>query len=131
MTAITQVPLSDADAAAVGLAALVVVVMDVGWQVVRHGTVMAHEGAHALAISLLGGRVGRYTPAATQGVAAYAITWLLLLSGVRGIVVRGTASGDGQKLSELTLIPRTIWFLLWLAATLWAVAVGGGWLLQR
>jgi hypothetical protein len=46
--------------------------------------------------------IGRYTPVATQVVAAYAITWLLLLSGVRGIVVRGTESGDGQDLSQLT-----------------------------
>jgi Peptidase M50B-like len=221
MTDITQVPLSGADAAAVGLAALVMIVMDAGWQVVRHGTVMAHEGAHALADSLLGREVdrielnfdaaksgatypkkeggwlarvivafvgyigpssfglgaakliqhgyivavlwivlfllalllfqlawsfglltvtlagvlvyliGRYTPVSTQVVAAYAIAWLLLLSGVRGILVRGTESGDGQNLRELTLIPRSIWFLLWLVATLWAVAIGGSWLLQR
>ena len=53
----TQVPLSGPAAAAVGLAALGVVAMDVGWQVVRHGAVMAHEGAHAVADSLLGRQV--------------------------------------------------------------------------
>ncbi len=34
-------------------------------------------------------------------------------------------SDDGAKLSGLTHLPRLVWFLLWLAATLGAVAVGG------
>ena len=34
-----------------------VVFTDLGWQVARHGAVMAHEGAHALADSLLGRQV--------------------------------------------------------------------------
>lgn len=216
-----QAPLPGPAAAAVGLAAFGVVATDVGWQVIRHGTVMAHEGAHAVADSLLGRQVdyiklyfdseksgetypkkeggwlarivaafvgyigpssfglgaakliqqgyavdvlwvtlflltilllmlrwsfglltitlvgglvyiaGRYTPMSVQIVAAYAIAWLLLLSGVRGILVRGTGSGDGRKLSQLTLIPRLIWFLLWLASTLGAVAIGGRWLVMR
>ena len=217
----TQPPLPGLPAAAVGLAVFCVVVMDAGWQVIRHGAVMAHEGAHAVADSLLGRQVdyiklnfdadqsgvtvakkaggwparvvvafvgyigpssfglgaakliqqgypvavlwvtllllgvlllqlrrsfgqltvplagglmyviGRYTPEPSQIIAAYAIAWLLLLSGVRGILVRGTQSGDGANLSELTLIPRFIWFLLWLAATLTAVAIGGKWLVMR
>jgi Peptidase M50B-like len=215
-----QAPLSGPAAVAVGLAALVAVVTNVGWEVVRHGTVMAHEGAHAvgdallgrqvdhiklyrdaeksgetypqrdgawpakvivafvgyigpssfglgaakliqqgyavavlwltlfllgilllllrrsfglLTVTLVGGLVyivARYTPVSAQIVAAYAIAWLLLLSGVRGIIVRGAQSGDGQKLSQLTLIPRLIWFLLWLAATLAAVVIGGRWLVM-
>jgi len=64
-------------------------------------------------------------------VAAYAIAWLLLLSAVRGILVRGTGSGDGGDLRQLTFIPRLIWFLLWLASTLAAVAIGGRWLVMR
>jgi Peptidase M50B-like len=217
----TQAPLSGAAAAAVGLATLGVVVMSAGWQVIRHGTVMAHEGAHAVADSLLGRQVdhielnfdaeksgatypkneggclarvvvgfvgyvgpsssglgaakliqhgyivavlwvtlfllgilllllrwsfglltvplagglvyivGRYTPVSVQIVAAYSIAWLLLLSGVRGILVRRTKSQDGQDLSELTFVPRVIWFLLWLAATLAAVVIGGSWLIMR
>jgi Peptidase M50B-like len=215
----TQTLLSGPAATAAGLAALGAVVM--GWQVVRHGTVMAHEGAHAVADSLLGRQVdyivlnfsavqsggtypkneggwlarvvvafvgyigpssfglgaakliqlgyalavlwvtlfllgllllllrwsfglltvtvagglvfivARYTPLSAQIAAAYVIAWLLLLSGVRGILVRGTKSSDGQKLSQLTLIPRVIWFLLWLASTLAAVAIGGKWLVMR
>ena len=53
----TQAPLSGPAAVTVGLAAFGVVVTDAGWQVVRHGTVMAHEGAHAMADSLLGRQV--------------------------------------------------------------------------
>ena len=87
-----------------------------------------------LTVTLAGGLVyivGRYTPVSAQIVTAYAIAWLLLLSGVRGILVRGTQSGDGGKLRQLTLIPRFIWFLLWLASTLAAVAIGGRWLVMR
>jgi hypothetical protein len=217
----THAPLPGPAAVAVGLAAFVVVVINAGWQVVRHGTVMAHEGAHAVADALLGlqvdyiklnfdakksgetwpknkggclvtvvaafvGYIGpssfglgaakliqhgyittvlwmtlfllgilllqlrwsfglltvtltgglvylivRYTPLSAQIVAAYAIAWLLLLSGVRGILARARGSGDSKTLRELTLIPHVIWFLLWLAATVGAVAVGGSWLVMR
>ncbi len=186
---------------------------DVGWLLIRHGAVMAHEGAHAVLDSLLfrefkgvelnsnatGGTyrnksggflgsvilsfvgyvgpslfglgaarliqlrhivavlwvtlfllvllafglrrsfgmvtvplaaalvfaVGRYTPAGIQIVAAYAIAWLLLLSGVRGLMVFGTNSADGQSLKERTGLPQLVWFLLWLAATLAAIVAGG------
>ena len=209
---VTHATLSGAAAALVGLAAFGAVAMDAGWQFVRHGTVMAHEGAHAALGSLafrgvsgitlnadatgatlmnqggclgsvfvsfagyvgpslfgLGaarliqlGRsvavlwvtlfllgvlatglsrshgmitvvfvgalvyaVGRYTPVGAQIAGAYALTWLLLLSGVRRVLEVGALSSDGRSLSQLTMIPRLIWFLLWLAATLAAVAVGG------
>ena len=210
----TQIPdtLSGAAAAMIGLVALAVVAPIAGWQFIRHGTVMAHEGAHAVFGSLAGRKisgitlnadatggtfvaqggclgnivigfagyvgpslfglgaawaihlgysesvlwvtlfllvilafmlrrsygmitvvftgalvyvVGHFTPRGVQIVAAYFLTWLLLLSGVRGILYRGPDSGDGADLSELTWIPRLIWWLLWLAATLGAVALGG------
>ena len=209
---LTQTPLSGAAATVVGLAAFGAVAMDVGWQFVRHGTVMAHEGAHAVLGSLLfrrvngitlnsdatgatsmraggclgsifvgfagyvgpslfglgaarliqlghsvavlwvtlfllgvllvglsrsygmitvllvGGAVyaiGHYTPVGAQIVGAYGITWLLLLSGVRLVLEVGALSADGARLSRLTSLPRAVWFLLWLAATLGALAVGG------
>jgi len=195
-----------------GLAVFAVVAMDAGWQFVRHGTVMAHESAHAvlgslafrnvsgitlnadatggtdmkpggclgsifigfvgyagpslfglgaarliqlghsvavlwvtlfllgvlliglsrsygmITVLLVGGAVyavGHYTPVGAQIVGAYGITWLLLLSGVRRVLEVGALSADGANLSQLTSVPRAIWFLLWLAATLGAVAVGG------
>lgn len=49
----TQVPLSGAEAALIGLAAAGLLLLDVGWVIVRHLTVMAHEGAHALVGALL------------------------------------------------------------------------------
>lgn len=210
--ALTQTPLSGSAAAVIGLAAFAAVATDVGWQFVRHGTVMAHEGAHAVIGSLLfrdvsgiklnsdatGGTlmnsggclgsaiatfigyagpslfglgaarliqlghsvavlwvtlfllgvllaglnrsyglitvllaggliyvVGRYTPVGAQVVAAYGIAWLLLLSGVRRVLEVGVLSDDGASLARLTHLPRLLWFLLWLAATLAAVAAGG------
>jgi len=211
---VTQIPdtLSGAAAVVIGLVALAVVAPIAGWQFIRHGTVMAHEGAHAVFGSLAGRKiggirlnpdatggtlvpvggclgdiiigfagyvgpslfglgaawaihlgysesvlwvtlfllvilafmlrrsygmitvvftgalvyvVGHFTPRGVQIVAAYFLTWLLLLSGVRGILYRGADSSDGANLSQLTMIPRLIWWLLWLAATLGAVALGG------
>ena len=208
----TQAPLSGGAAAVVGLAAFGVVALDAGWQLIRHGTVMAHEGAHAVFGSLLfrnvsgiqlnadatggtlmdsGGCLGdmivsfagyvgpslfglgaarmvqlghsvavlwvtlvllgvlmtglvrsfgmitivlvgglvyvvvRYSSPGVQDVGAYGIAWLLLLSGVRRVLEVGTQSSDGASLRRLTGVPRLIWFLLWLAATVAAVAVGG------
>jgi Peptidase M50B-like len=206
-------------AAVVGVVAFGLVLTEIGWRIIRHGTVMAHEGAHAVALTLLFLRIDyielypdatggttpkseggclveviaffvgyigpasfglgaakliqlgyavtvlwvtlfllgllllllrwsfgrvtvilaaglvfavlRYTPVLAQIVAAYAIAWLLLLSGVRGIMVRRGGSGDSQNLRRLTLIPHVIWFLIWLAAALGAVAVGGSWLIMR
>lgn len=211
-----QAPLSGSAAAVVGLVALALVVTSLGWRVIRHGTVMAHEGAHAVVGSLLlrkvsgielhrdatggtllaeGGCLGsilvsfagyvgpslfglgaarlvqlghavavlwvalallgvllavlnrsygmvtvvvagvlvylalRFTTAGTRTVVAYGIAWLLLLSGVRRVVEIGIVSDDGDRLKGLTHLPRLLWFLLWLAATLGAVAVGGKMLL--
>lgn len=209
---VSQVPLPGSASACIGLAVLGVVVSDAGWRVVRHVTVMAHEGAHAVTGTLLSGKLGGITlnsdatgateirtPGAAsdlvmtfsgyagpslsglgaaklielghivavlwvtlfllallllvlrrsfgrvsvvitgalvylaghdlagpaQIIVAYAIAWLLLLSGVRRILEVGALSGDGANMSRLTYIPRAVWFLLWLAATLGAVAVGG------
>jgi hypothetical protein len=201
---ITQAPLSGGTAAVIGLAALGLVAFDAGWQVVRHFTVMAHEGAHAvigllvlgsfrgielradgsggtdispatglrafpialsgylgpsafglgaaklielryttvvlwavlfllavllvslrksfglITVFLAGGIVfgiARYTPMPVQVTAAYAITWLLLLSGVRRVLEVGVRSDDGGRLRAMTHLPHAMWFLLWLAAT--------------
>jgi hypothetical protein len=48
----TQATLSGAAAALIGLVAFAAVALTVGWQFIRHGTVMAHEGAHAVFWSL-------------------------------------------------------------------------------
>jgi hypothetical protein len=214
LPSVTQIPgtLPGAAAALIGLVALAVVAPIAGWQFIRHGTVMAHEGAHAVFGSLAGRKisgielnadatggtlvgpggclgsiivgfagyvgpslfglgaawaihlghsesvlwvalfllvmlafmlrrsygmitvvfvgalvylVGHYLPQGAQIVAAYFLTWLLLLSGVRRVLEVGPQSSDGANLSQLTMIPRLIWWLIWLAATLGAVALGG------
>jgi hypothetical protein len=207
---ITQGTLSGGTAAVIGLVALGVVALDASWQVVRHLTVMAHEGAHAVTGLLLGsvhgielradasgatdiGGVGglrafpialsgylgpsafglgaaklielryttvvlyvvlfllfvllvalrwsfglitvllaggvvfgiaRFAPMVVQVPAAYSLTWLLLLSGVRRVVEAGVRSADGVRLRGLTGLPHVLWFALWLAATA-AAAVEG------
>lgn len=209
---IAQPTLPGAPAALIGLAALGLVAFNAGWQVVRHLTVMAHEGAHAIIGLLLFRGIGgielhknatgatdigsagglsnfliglsgylgpsafglgaakliqlrltgvmlwgllfllvvlltalrwsfgiisvlvaggivfviwRFTPMTVQVVASYSITWLLLLSGVRRVIEVGVASDDGAALRGITHLPGGLWFVLWLAATLAAVVVGG------
>ena len=63
-------------------------------------------------------------------VASYAITWFLLLSGVRIVLQRGANAGDAGILSGRTAIPRIVWFALWLAGTLAAAVVGARWMLH-
>jgi len=83
-----------------------------------------------VAIALLA-VVGRYAHDGLEEVIAYGMTWLLLLSGVRVAVTRGTTASDAWLLNEVTGLPRRLWALLWLAGTLLAVAVGGKWLVLR
>jgi Peptidase M50B-like len=63
-------------------------------------------------------------------LAAYAITWFLLLAGVRRVWQRGTEAGDAGILTDRTSIPRLIWLLLWLAGTGTAVLIGARWMLH-
>ena len=70
--------------------------------------------------------IAKYAPAQTQVIAAYAVTWLLLLAGVRSIIEVGLKpGGDSDGLRGVTGIPRLIWSLLWLAVALAALALGG------
>ena len=67
----------------------------------------------------------RYTHAGTEVVAAYAVTWLLLLSGVRHAIGHGIRATDADVLRKRTHLPRRLWALLWLAGTTAALIVGG------
>ena len=49
----TQVPLSGTEAAVIGAGALVAVALDLGWELIQYGQVLAHEGAHGVIGSLL------------------------------------------------------------------------------
>jgi hypothetical protein len=67
----------------------------------------------------------RYTHAGTEVVAAYAVTWLLLLSGVRHAIGDGVRAADADVLRSHTHLPRLLWSLLWLVGTTAALLVGG------
>jgi hypothetical protein len=73
----------------------------------------------------------RYTHAGSEVVAAYAVTWLLLLSGVRTAIGHGIRAADAAFLRDRTHLPRRLWSLLWLAGTVAALLVGGKLLIFR
>jgi len=72
----------------------------------------------------------KHTSQTGQVLAAYVITWFLLLSGVRGLVEDGLNAGDAGSLSDSTSIPRLVWFVLWLVGTAAAVLIGAKWMLH-
>jgi hypothetical protein len=59
-----------------------------------------------------------------ESVTAYGLSWLLLVSGVRGVWDRRKGSGDADKLREITDVPQRLWFLFWLIGTAVALAYG-------
>jgi hypothetical protein len=62
-------------------------------------------------------------------VAAYAIPWFLLLSGLRTVVEHGVYAADAGFLRNHTHIPSLVWFTLWLTGALAAVVIGAHWML--
>ena len=60
-----------------------------------------------------------------QAVAACAISWFLLFSGVRWVLIHGTGAQDAADLTRSTHIPKFIWVTFWLASTVAALWVGG------
>jgi hypothetical protein len=118
---IAQPTLSDATAVLIGVAALGVIAIDAGWQVVRHFAVMAHEGAHAVVGLLLfrdiGGIVLRRnaTGATNVGSGGGPSGCLITLVGYLG------PSGFGlgaAKLIQLRLPEVVLWGLLFLLVVL-------------
>ena len=67
----------------------------------------------------------RYGSPEVQAVAACALSWFLLFSGVRWVLMHGTGAQDAVDLTQRTHIPRFIWVTFWLAITVAAVWVGG------
>lgn len=67
----------------------------------------------------------KYGNAEIQAIAAYALSWFLLLSGVRFVFMHGTGAGDAYTLRDITPIPRFVWAALWLAGSLLALWIGG------
>ena len=69
----------------------------------------------------------RYAHGRTEVIAAYAVAWLLLVSGVRTVIAHGMRSGATDNLRSRTHLPysRGLWWLLWLAGTVTALLIGG------
>jgi len=72
----------------------------------------------------------RYGSPEVQAVAACALSWFLLFSGVRWVLVHGTGAADADILTQSTRIPKFIWVIFWLAITVAALWVGGHLLLK-
>jgi Peptidase M50B-like len=72
--------------------------------------------------------IARYGSLGVNIVAAYAIAWFLLVSGVRVVVEHNLDAGDARNLAGMTHIARGFWVLLWLTGSVAAVALGGSWL---
>ncbi len=155
----TQPPLSGTESVPLGLAALTAVGFPATWLAVRHLQVMAHEGSRALVGSAMGMKIlgvklmpdatgvtgmrpggsgGRFLAApgrvpgasvGTQTAAAYEISWLLMLSGIRIVACHWTAAADAAALARLPRIGRPAWAWLWLAGTVAALAAGGSMLI--
>jgi hypothetical protein len=66
----------------------------------------------------------RYAALGVQVAVAYAITWFLLLSGVRVVLDHGKGAIDAGELRKLTWLRPGIWSGLWLAATFAALVAG-------
>jgi len=67
----------------------------------------------------------RYGGPEVKTVAACALSWFLLFSGVRWVLMHGTGAGDAINLKQATRIPRFVWVIFWLAVTVAALWVGG------
>jgi hypothetical protein len=65
-----------------------------------------------------------YGSVGAQVATAYAITWFLLLSGVRAVMEDGAKAEDAGELRSLTLLPRGVWSFLWLIASICALGLG-------
>jgi Peptidase M50B-like len=60
-----------------------------------------------------------------QTIAAYALSWFLLLAGVRMVFGGGSGPPDAGILRRITYIPRIVWTALWLMIAVIALWAGG------
>lgn len=67
----------------------------------------------------------RYAGIGFQVTVAYALSWLLLLYGLRTVVKHNRHAGDAAILARLTPLPRLAWAAIWFAGAVWALLLGG------
>jgi hypothetical protein len=60
-----------------------------------------------------------------QTIVAYALSWFLLLSGVRFVLMHRSGAVDADILRGITHVPRIVWAALWLVITVIALWAGG------
>ena len=72
----------------------------------------------------------RYGSAGLQTIAAYTLSWFMLLSGVRWVLMHGGNAVDAGILRDMTYIPRFAWSALWLVGSITALWFGGRLLLM-
>lgn len=73
----------------------------------------------------------RYDHGRPEEVIAYAMTWLLLLTGLRTALAHGANASDAGTLAAITRLPRRLWAWLWLAGAFGALVIAGTWLVLR
>ena len=81
-----------------------------------------------ISVALNGGlifMVLHYGSTELQTFAAYALSWFMLLSGVRFALTLRSNAGDADTLRGLTRVPGFVWAALWLVITVTALWVGG------
>jgi hypothetical protein len=66
----------------------------------------------------------RYGTVTHQTMAAYGVAWLLLLSGVRGVLRRWDQAVDAQNLEGLTQVMPETFAKIWLVGAILAVFIG-------
>ncbi|MCL2581585.1 MAG: M50 family metallopeptidase [Streptosporangiales bacterium] len=67
-------------------------------------------------------RFARGTP---EVFIAYALAWLLLLSGLRHALIDGIKAEDAHNLRKATFMPRALWALAWMIGAGAALLLGG------
>ena len=81
-----------------------------------------------ISVALNGGLIFlvlHYGSTELQTFAAYALSWFMLLSGVRFALTLPSNAGDADTLRGLTRVPGFVWAALWLVITVTALWVGG------
>ena len=114
---ITQTPLPGSDAAAIGMAALVVVYAKSLWSLAKHFHVMAHEGMHAITGTILGIRVRKVELKRNGDGATY---YRVPAAGGRGVLT-GFAGYLGP--SAFGLAAAGLISLGYIVAVLWVAVI--------
>ena len=68
--------------------------------------------------------IAGFASVGVQVITAYVVAWFLLVSGIQGIRVRRSGSGDSDSLRGMTRIPHGFWYRVWLLCSAAALVFG-------